>query len=46
MIRVQSEDFDPGAEIVRLSGLGPATGAVASFLGLVRGDDDLVAMTL
>jgi len=46
MIRVQSEDFDPGAEIARLSGLGPATGAVASFLGLVRGDDDLVAMTL
>lgn len=46
MIRVQSEDFDPGAEIASLSGLGPATGAVASFLGLVRGDDDLVAMTL
>jgi len=46
VIRVQSEDFDPGAEIARLSEHSTATGAVASFVGLVRGDDDLTAMTL
>lgn len=46
MIRVQTEDFDPGAEIARLSAQSTATGAVASFVGLVRGDDDLEAMTL
>lgn len=44
-IRVQTEDFDPGAELVRLeTTLG--VGAVASFTGLVRGDDGLIAMTL
>lgn len=43
-IRIQTEDFDPGAEIAALTGDG--TGAVASFIGLVRGDDGLIAMTL
>lgn len=46
MIRVQAEDFDPGAEIAALSAGNTAIGAVASFVGLVRGDGDLVAMTL
>jgi molybdopterin synthase catalytic subunit len=45
-IRVQSEDFDPGAEIAALNGEHGATGAIASFVGLVRGDNGLIAMTL
>ena len=40
-ISVQREDFDAGAEIRALSG-DPKTGAIASFVGLVRD----VAMTL
>jgi molybdopterin synthase catalytic subunit len=44
-IRIQAADFEPGAEIVALEG-GSETGAVASFVGLVRGDDGLTAMTL
>lgn len=43
-VRVQPEDFDPGAELARLEAL--EVGAVASFTGLVRGDDGLGAMTL
>jgi molybdopterin synthase catalytic subunit len=43
-VRVQAEPFEPGAELVRLEALAP--GAVASFIGLVRGDDGLVAMEL
>jgi molybdopterin synthase catalytic subunit len=43
-VRVQTEDFDPGAELARLEAL--AVGAVSSFTGLVRGDDGLTAMTL
>ena len=43
-IRIQAEDFDPGAEIAALNGAG--AGAVASFIGLVRGGDGLIAMTL
>jgi len=35
MIRVQAEDFDPGAELARFSGNG-AVGGVCVFLGLVR----------
>jgi len=45
-IRIQREDFDPGAELAALNDRRGATGAVASFIGLVRGDDGLVAMTL
>ena len=47
MIRVQREDFDPGAEIARLTAGRCDIGAVASFVGLVRGSDAGVsAMTL
>ena len=42
MIRVGPEDFEPGAEI---AALGPS-GAVATFIGHVRGDDELIALTL
>ncbi len=36
-ISVQTEDFDPGAELSRLGQAGDC-GAVASFIGQVRGD--------
>jgi len=38
-VSVQQADFDAGAEIAALSAGRPDTGAVASFVGLVRGDD-------
>jgi molybdopterin synthase catalytic subunit len=41
-VRVQSDDFDPGAELQSLG----ASGAVASFIGHVRGDGGLLLMTL
>jgi molybdopterin synthase catalytic subunit len=47
-VRVQREEFDVGAEIVRLRA-DPRIGAIASFVGVVRdlNDDALVAsMTL
>jgi len=44
---VSPEDFDPGAEIEALSAGQSASGAIASFVGLVRGATDGVhAMTL
>ena len=43
-IAVQSENFDPGAELARLEALGG--GAVASFTGLVRGGGGLTRLTL
>jgi len=43
-IHIQNEDFDLGDEVEALSGDG--TGAVATFIGLVRGDDGLTALTL
>jgi molybdopterin synthase catalytic subunit len=43
-VRVQSEDFDGGAELAALEGKGG--GAVASFTGIVRADDGVEAMTL
>ncbi len=43
-VRVQQDDFDAGAALAALSGLG--AGAVSSFIGLVRRDDGLTAMTL
>ena len=50
MIRVQHEDFDPGAELERLrSGLQADAGAVVSFIGLVRDlneGENITAMTL
>src|SRR5258708_14178144 len=45
-IRIQRADFDPGAELAALNDGRGAAGAVASCIGLVRGDDGLVAMTL
>jgi molybdopterin synthase catalytic subunit len=35
-VRIQTEDFDVGAEIGRLRGADPRVGAVASFVGIVR----------
>jgi molybdopterin synthase catalytic subunit len=49
MIRVQTEDFDVGAEIARLHEGNHAIGGVCSFIGIVRdtgGDDAVSAMTL
>jgi molybdopterin synthase catalytic subunit len=49
MIRVQREDFDPGAELSRLTEGRKDIGGVASFIGLVRdvaGTDAVAAMTL
>lgn len=43
-IRVQQSDFDPGEALARLEALD--VGAVASFTGLVRGDDGVRALTL
>lgn len=43
-IAIQPDDFDTGAELAAL-GQGN-TGAVASFIGHVRGDGGLIAMTL
>jgi len=50
MIRVQQEDFDPGAELEQLRGrLRGRVGAVVSFIGLVRDlneGDAITGMTL
>ncbi len=35
-VRVQTADFDAGAELARLRGADPRVGAVASFIGVVR----------
>ncbi|WP_157215984.1 molybdenum cofactor biosynthesis protein MoaE [Flavisphingomonas formosensis] len=43
-VRIQEGDFDPGAELARLEGLGG--GALASFIGLVRSDGGLIDMEL
>ncbi len=48
-VRIQTEDFDLGAEVARLRARDPRVGAVASFVGVVRdlNDGDSVAgMTL
>jgi molybdopterin synthase catalytic subunit len=45
-IRIQKEDFDPGAEMAALEDSSGNAGAIASFVGLVRGDDSLSSMTL
>ena len=45
-VRVQTHDFNPGQEIAALNDHSGTTGAIASFIGLVRGDDGLTAMTL
>ncbi len=49
MIRVQTEDFDIGAEITRITEGNTEIGGLASFVGLVRdyaGDEKISAMTL
>jgi molybdopterin synthase catalytic subunit len=45
-IRIQREDFDAGAEIAALARRSNNVGAVASFVGVVRGGDGVTAMTL
>lgn len=47
-VRVQTEDFDVGAEIARLRQGDPKVGAVASFIGVVRdlNDGDAVSELL
>ena len=44
--RVQREPFDAAAELAALSAGRTDAGAVVSFTGLVRGDDDLLSLTL
>ena len=39
-VRVQTEDFDVAREIALLRGSDARVGAVASFVGLVRGEND------
>lgn len=46
MIRVQQEDFDPGALLDGFCAGDGSVGAVASFIGLVRGSEGVRAMTL
>ena len=45
-VRIQTADFDPGAEIAALTTKAGDVGALASFIGLVRADDRMEAMTL
>jgi molybdopterin synthase catalytic subunit len=45
-VRIQSEDFDVGAEIAALSRGQHDVGAVASFTGICRADGGIAAMTL
>jgi molybdopterin synthase catalytic subunit len=35
-VRIQTEDFDAGAEMARMRAGNPAIGAIASFVGVVR----------
>ncbi|MGB9370106.1 MAG: molybdenum cofactor biosynthesis protein MoaE [Xanthobacteraceae bacterium] len=44
-VRIQREDFDAGAEIMRLTRGCTGIGAVATFTGICR-DDGIAAMTL
>src|SRR5690349_9130344 len=49
MVRIQTEDFDLGAEVSALRKGNPAIGAIASFVGVVRDvneGDDVSEMTL
>jgi molybdopterin synthase catalytic subunit len=46
IIRVQTEDFDIGAECDALVRDSIDVGAIASFTGRVRGDDNLTALTI
>ena len=43
-VRVQTKDFDAGAEIARLRGGDPKVGAVAAFIGVARDVNDGAAV--
>jgi molybdopterin synthase catalytic subunit len=43
-VRVDEHDFDVGAECERL--IAGGVGGIATFIGVVRGDDGLVSLTL
>ncbi len=45
-IRIQTEAFDVSAEIAAVTKGNAKVGAVVTFTGHVRGDDDLTALTL
>lgn len=45
-VRLQTGDFDPGRECEALSSGRLDVGAVVAFIGRVRGDDGLTALTL
>jgi len=45
-VKVQREDFDPGAELAGLTLRAGDAGAFASFVGRVRNDGEVRAMTL
>jgi molybdopterin synthase catalytic subunit len=45
-IRIQREEFDVNDETVALTTDSADLGAVASFVGIVRGDGGLISMTL
>ncbi|HEX5278957.1 MAG TPA: molybdenum cofactor biosynthesis protein MoaE [Micropepsaceae bacterium] len=45
-IRILADDFDPGAEIAALQDGAGDAGAIATFVGLVRGDGGMSSMTL
>ena len=44
-VRVQTEDFDAGAEIARLRAANRSVGAIAAFIGTVRDVNDDAAVT-
>ena len=45
-VAVQQADFDVGAELAALPGDVPGVGALASFIGIVRGGDGVRALHL
>lgn len=45
-LSVQNEAFDPGAELNHFTAGHSHMGAAVSFTGIVRGDDDLIAMEI
>jgi molybdopterin synthase catalytic subunit len=45
-IRIQTADFDIGAECDALAKHSAQTGAIATFTGLVRADDGLISLAL
>jgi molybdopterin synthase catalytic subunit len=45
-IRIQQEDFDLNDELEALTDGRTDVGAVASFVGVARGDDEMISLTL